>query len=71
LTFGQFHGGAHRRRGRHPIHGQQLLEAHMQQPAQPWRLAVGGHLAVAIQPAIQLAPLADGPIGQFRGEAAV
>ena len=63
--FCQLHGGAHRRRGRHPAAEQQLVEPQVQQPAQLGRLAGGWHLAEGIEPGIEQAPLADGAVGKF------
>ena len=69
--LGQLHGGTHRGRSRHPIAGDQLVEPQMQQPAQLGRLTLRRHLAQLIQPSIEQTPLANGAVGQLRGQSPI
>ena len=43
----------------------------MQEPPQLGRLLLGRHLAEGIQPSVEQSPLADGAVGQLRGQGAI
>ena len=65
---GQLHRGAHRGGGRHALEAEELVEAHVQEPAELGGLALGGNPSVGGDPAIEEGPLADGPVGQIGGQ---
>jgi len=68
---GQLHRGAHGRRRRHPLQKQELVKAHMQQPAELGRLPIGRHSPLGGDPGIEQGPLADGAVGQICRQGAI
>ena len=71
LALGQFHARADRRRHRHPAAKQQLIKPEVKQPAQSGRLTLGRHPAIGINPGIEQQALANGAVGQLRGQTAI
>ena len=69
--LGEIHRGVHRGRRRHPLTEQQLIEPHMQQPAQGGGLALGRHPAVGIDPGIQQPSLTHRAVEQLGGQGPV
>ena len=59
------HAGAHGRRHRHPLAEEDLVQTHMEEPAQGWGLALGHDLGMGVDPGIQQAPLTNGAVGQL------
>ena len=71
MGFRQLDAGVHSRGVGNPFHPEQLIQTHVQQPAQLRGLLLRRHPSNSIEPGIQPPPLTDGAIGQLGGQATV